>query len=142
MKRKIFVVLLLSLVLSLAIAVNVYAAPAPPLTDLQVYAACSTNHPAYEYFSSNQFSSVYNHGGGEMYIVTYEIGIGHNRIAKMNGQTLQSVAYQAIDLNGDTIIDGWIYYWDASAFENGNFTFQCTSLNSPWNTMSDSMYIQ
>lgn len=144
MKRKIFIVLLFSLVLCFASSVNVYAAPAPPLTDLQVYAAWSTNcpvNPDYEYFSSSQFSSVYNHGGGEMYIVTYEIGFGYNRIAKMNGQTLQSVAYQAIDLNGDSIIDGWFYWWDASAFEYGTFTYQNTSANSPWNTMSDSIYI-
>lgn len=145
MKKRFFVVLLLCLVLSLGSAVNAYAAPAPPLTDLQVYAVWSINspiYPEYEYFSSSQFSSIHNHGGGEMYIVTYEIGIGSNRIAKMNGQNLTAVRYDPIDLNGDRIIDGWYYYWDASAFENGNFTYQCTSINSPYNTMSDSIYIR
>lgn len=142
MKRKMIVVLLLCLVFSFACVANVLAGPAPPLTELEIFAAISTNYPEYEIFSSSQFSSVHDHGGGEMYIVTYEIGIGSNRIARMNGQKLTAVAYDPIDLDGDTIIDGWMYYWDASAFENGNFTYQCTSVNSPFNTMSDSIYIR
>lgn len=117
-------------------------APAPPLTYLEVCAAISSNYPQYEYFDDYQFSSIEDHGGAEVYIVTAELGYGYSRFAKMNGTTLQSIQSQSIDLEGDSIIDGWYYWWDASAFENGNFTYQNTSSNSPWNTMSDSIYIK
>lgn len=33
----------------------------------------------YEYFSPNQLSSVYDHGGDELYVVTEELGYGHIR---------------------------------------------------------------
>ncbi|MFD1335661.1 DUF4879 domain-containing protein [Oceanobacillus iheyensis] len=49
---------------------------ASPLTSLEVYAATSTNYPQYEYFTSNQLTSVEDHGGEELYIVTEEIGYG------------------------------------------------------------------
>lgn len=117
-------------------------APAPPLTYLEVYAAISTNYPQYEYFSDNQLRSVQDHGGGEMYIVTVELGYGHQRFARMNGTLLSSIQYQAIDLDNDSIIDGWFYWWDASNYESGNFSYQNTSSNYPRNTMSDSIYIQ
>jgi hypothetical protein len=119
-----------------------YATPAPPLSYLQVYACWSTSYGGYEYFTNSQMSSVNNHGGANMYIVTAELGYGYSRVAKMNGVTLNSVASQSIDTNGDGIVDGWYYWWDASAFQSGTFTYQNTSTNYPWNTMSDSMYIQ
>jgi hypothetical protein len=117
-------------------------APAPPLTYLQVYAAISTLHPTYEYFSENQYTSTYNHGGGEMYIVTVELGYGFNRIARMNnGTNLGYLQSQAIVDSGNIVI-GWYYWWTASAYESGQFTYQNTSTNSPWNTMSDWINIQ
>jgi hypothetical protein len=117
-------------------------APAPPLTYLQVYAAISTLHPTYEYFSESQFTSIYNHGGGEMYIVTVELGYGYNRIAKMNnGPNLNYLQSQAI-VDSSNIVIGWFYWWIASAYESGQFTYQNTSTNSPWNTMSDWINIQ
>ncbi|ADD01702.1 hypothetical protein Tmath_0464 [Thermoanaerobacter mathranii subsp. mathranii str. A3] len=117
-------------------------AAAPPLTYLQVYAVISSQHPTYEYFSENQLSSVEDHGGDEMYIVTIEIGYGHLRFAKMNGSLLNSVQSQPIDLDNDSIIDGWFYWWDASGYDSGDFTYQNTSSNYPWNTMSDFIHIK
>lgn len=115
---------------------------APPLTYLEVYAARSSNYPTYEYFTENQMSSVYDHGGAEMYIVTAELGYGYQGIAKMSGGTLPFVQNQAIDLNGDNIIDGWFKWWNASGYQSGTFSYQNHSINSPWNTMSDSIYIK
>ncbi|MBB6215158.1 hypothetical protein HNQ80_001247 [Anaerosolibacter carboniphilus] len=117
-------------------------APAPPLTYLQVYAAISSKHPTYEYFSENQLSSIEDHGGDEMYIVTVELGYGHTQFAKMGNVLLNVVQSEAIDLDNDSIIDGWFYWWDASSYESGNFTYQNTSSNYPWNTMSDAIYIK
>ncbi|QTM99571.1 DUF4879 domain-containing protein [Sediminibacillus dalangtanensis] len=121
--------------------VNITAS-APPLTSLEVYAAISSNYPEYEYFSSNQLSSVQDHGGEELYIVTAELGYGFQRNAAFNGRQLSEIDRENIDLEGDSIVDGWFIWWDASGNENGLFTYENTSTNSPWNTMFDRMNIK
>ena len=45
---------------------------------------------------------------------TLELGYGHVRTAELDGNTLSPITYQAIDQNGDTIVDGWYYWWDAA----------------------------
>ncbi|MBE3571086.1 MAG: DUF4879 domain-containing protein [Bacillales bacterium] len=115
---------------------------APPLTYLEVYAAISSNYPTYEYFSQDQRYSTEDHGGTEMYIVTAELGYGYQQSAEMNELTLSEVQSQYIDLNGDSIIDGWYTWWDASGNENGAFTYQNTSATYPWNTMTDFMNVK
>lgn len=117
-------------------------AAAPPLTYLQVYAAISTTYPEYEYFSENQLTSIEDHGGNELYIVTVELGYGSTRFARMNGERLSLYDRQDIDLDGDNIVDGSYLWWDASGHEAGEFTYQNTSSNSPWNTMSDKINIR
>lgn len=115
---------------------------APPLTDLFIYAARSSNYPQYEYFARNQVSSVQDHGGAELYIVTYEKGYGKNRFARMNGDLLDMADWLWFDDNGDNVNDGVYIWWDASGYPYGNFTYESTSQNSPYNTMSDFMYIE
>ncbi|MFT9817471.1 DUF4879 domain-containing protein [Lysinibacillus sp. NPDC056185] len=66
-------------------------ASAPPLNYLEVYAT-------YEYFSPSQLSSVYDHGGNELYIVTVELGYGHIRYAKFNGLNLKEYMRESIRL--------------------------------------------
>ena len=119
--------------------------PAPPLSYYQVHAAWSTQHPSWEYFQPyNQYLSVYDHGGEEMYIVTKEIGYGNpsQRQATMNGDSLNLIWDEPFDSNGDGIGDGWYLYWDASGYEDGLFSSQDTSINYPYNTMSDWINIQ
>jgi len=108
---------------------------ASPLYYLEVYAAISSNYPSYEYFSQSQYYSVQDHGGAEMYIVTVELGYGFSPIAKMIGNNLTQVQQQAITDNG--IVIGYFRWWDASGYQNGQFTYQNTSSNYPYNTMSD-----
>ncbi|HBQ27422.1 MAG TPA: DUF4879 domain-containing protein [Syntrophomonas sp.] len=115
---------------------------APPLTDLFIYAAISSNYPQYEYFSRNQLRSVQDHGGAEMYIVTYERGYGQNRFARMDGDLLDMYDWLWFDDNGDNIYDGVYIWWDASGYPYGTFTYESTSHNYPWNKMSDSIYIK
>ncbi|MBE1556128.1 DUF4879 domain-containing protein [Sporosarcina limicola] len=115
---------------------------APPLSYLEVYSVISTQHPTYEYFSPSQLSSVYDHGGAELYIVTRELGYGHIRYAKFNGINLLEYKKQHIDLDGDSIVDGWYIWWDASGNDSGTFNYQNTSTNFPSNTMSDSIFIK
>lgn len=114
---------------------------APPLTDLFIYAAISSNYPQYEYFSRNQLSSVQDHGGAELYIVTYERGYGKNRFARMNGDLLDMHQWLWFDDNGDYVNDGVYIWWDASGYPYGTFTYESTSSNYPYNRMSDSIYI-
>ncbi|WP_019850762.1 DUF4879 domain-containing protein [Desulfitobacterium sp. PCE1] len=118
-------------------------AEAPPLSYLEVYAAISSQNPTYEYFTANQTSSVADHGGAEMYIVTAELGYGFQRHAKIaNSAFLPEVQYQMIDLDNDSIVDGWFYWWDASGYDSGLFTYENRSANYPFNTMFDSIIIK
>lgn len=125
-------------------AIVPFQGAASPLTSLNVYAAISTNYPQYEYFSLNQLTSIEDHGGDELYIVTSEIGYSRNtsRIAQMEGVNISMFMQQDIDLNGDGIVDGAFRWWDASGYEKGKFTYQATSINSPWNTMNAWMNIR
>ena len=117
-------------------------ASAQPLSYLEAYAAVSSQHPVYEYFSASQLSSVYDHGGAELYIVTTELGHGHIRNAQFDGVNLKEHMREYIDLNGDYIIDGWYIWWDASGHDSGRFTYQNTSTNFPSNTMFDAILIK
>lgn len=117
-------------------------ASAPALSYLEAYAAISSQHPEYEYFSASQLSSVYDYGGAELFIVTAELGYGHIRHAKLDGVNLKEHMKQFIDLNGDNIVDGWHIWWDASGYDGGRFTYQNTSTNFPGNTMFDSILIR
>ena len=110
-------------------------APAPPLTYLEVYAAISSNHPTYEYFSQGQYLSTQDHGGNELYIVTVEIGYGFSTIAKIAGAPLTQIKEKTITNNG--VVIGFYRWWDASGFQGGQFTYQNRSVNAPHNTMSD-----
>jgi len=118
--------------------------PASGLTYLQVYAVYSAQYGGYEYFYNdpNLLSTNHDHGGNPLYIITLEVGYGDNRIAKMNGSPLSSVHSEKYDPNGDNIIDGWYYWWDATGYEHGKFTYENTSTNYPWNIMSDWIYIK
>lgn len=117
-------------------------ASAPPLTYLEVYSAWSSNYGKDEYFSANQLSSNIDHGGEKMYIVTKEIGYGHVRNAKLDGEKLKQIEQIDFDINGDRIVDGVYAKWDASGYEGGKFTVSNISSNYPWNTMSDTINIK
>ncbi len=75
-------------------------------------------------------------------VQTNEMGYGRNPIAQMSGQKLKKVDSKMIDINGDRTVDGWEYNWDASGQQNGQFKYQNTSKNAPWNTLSTSLNIK
>ncbi|MGF7058512.1 DUF4879 domain-containing protein [Brassicibacter mesophilus] len=121
-----------------------FAAPAAPFTDVMVYAVGSEQYGDYEYIDYNQFTTLEDHGGTPFYIVTADFGYSRqsSRIAKLNGIKLNLVYTDYVDTNGDSIVDVFLYYWDASGQTGGNFTYQATSENYPWNTYSDSIIIK
>jgi Domain of unknown function (DUF4879) len=111
-------------------------APAPSITQLQVYAVRSANYPSWEYLSSSQYSTTIDHGGSWMDLVTYQYGYGNNPICKLNSVNLSNWHTEYITDSAGTII-GFIYYWIADGHQGGKWTYQDTSMNSPFNTMSD-----
>ncbi|MHA4218300.1 DUF4879 domain-containing protein [Bacillus cereus] len=134
LKRMILGVSSLVVGATFGLSTDVSAAPAPPLTSLNVVKV--------EFIGPNNLSTVKDHGGSYLYIYTNEMGYGRNPIAQMSGQKLKKVDSKMIDINGDRTVDGWEYKWDASGQQNGQFKYQNTSTNAPWNTLSPSLNIK
>jgi hypothetical protein len=118
-------------------------AAAAPLSQMYVYAVGSSDYGDWEYDLYGASSTLYNHGGSLLHVSTVEIGYASpvTRIAKMNGTTLDyDTLFNLVDQYN--MIVGFQYVWNASGANNGNFTYTARSTNSPWNTMSTSIYIQ
>lgn len=115
-------------------------ASAPPLSSLIVYAVDSTDG-GYEYVSTKS-STVQDHGGDNMLVVTKEMGYGQVSNTTLDGTKLKELKRVFIDTNKDTIVDGWYIWWDASGYDGGTFTYQKTSSNYPWNSLTDSILIR
>ncbi|MFG1496709.1 YolA family protein [Saccharospirillum sp. HFRX-1] len=123
-------------------------APAPPLTLVSVLGVYSSSC-GWEYPPSGAFSTSCNHGGSIMRVAVLELGYGSNRVAWMNGSVLPSSAmynrqpvcsnvYGELDLDcspGQTVV-GFVNYYNLDGEVDGQFRFQDTSTNSPFNTMS------
>lgn len=116
--------------------------PAPALSYLQIRGVQSSDHPEWEDISDSQVITVEDHGGAEMYVATIEQGYGNIPIARMNGSLCPLVLTEYYDLNGDTIIETWVNYWDASGHNSGTFTYENTSSNYPYNNMWDQLNIR
>jgi|SRR5690554_4040425 hypothetical protein len=121
-------------------------APAPPLTDMWVYAVGSSDC-GWESTAGLTVTTC-DHGGSELRAAVLEIGYGSNRIAWMNGGILPSSAQYATTpvcvtggyytwpcTAGQTVV-GWLVEYNLDGHQNGIFKYQNTSTNSPWNTMS------
>jgi len=108
----------------------------------------------WEYINPSQWITVEDHGGALMRIVTLELGYGCNPIAKMGGGQLpwssnyhtdsmcwNSSGYLGICEPGQVVV-GFRKYWNIDGWQNGYFTYQNTSCNYPYNTMSDAISIK
>ena len=128
-------------------------ARAQGLQYLQVAAVLSASG-GWESIGAYQMATSRDHGGGSLRVVTEEVGYGTVLVARMNGILLPASAnYQneSICFNGraattrcspgQTVV-GYRRYWKLDGNQRGTFSYQNTSMNSPWNTMSDSIYIQ
>lgn len=109
--------------------------PAAPVSYVGVIQVRSTQG-GYEDIPRNQYTTLVDHCGAEMYVVTQKNGEGRDYANYCNMQ-VKSIDYASLDFNNDRIVDGWLYLWDLSGMnESGQFTYKATSYNSPWNTMS------
>lgn len=118
-----------------------YTAAAPPLSYLQIYAVISSQYPAYEYLSASQTSTVQDHGGAQMDVVTVELGYGASWWASMNSSQVSKYQTQTI-VDSSNVVIGFYHWWIADGHASGTFYYQNISQNSPFNLMSDSVYIQ
>ena len=74
---------------------------------------------------------------GDVIIPVYIVGYGHNEIAKWDGKNATYVS-QELFSGTDRVVYAFKQYWNCGTATVGThtFTFQTTSTNSPWNTVS------
>ena len=142
--------LVASIGLALLATTSVVAAPGAPLSYVQVRYVGSSNI-GWEAISDIMPSTLQNHGGAQLRVLTVEVGYGTSRVAKINGITLPSSAnYQTIAFCGSNFLTpcsagqtivGYSRYWNLDGYQGGLFYYQTTSINSPLNTMSDTLSI-
>lgn len=127
-------VMMVVMMLSLFLAANVFAGPAPGISSYRVDYVGSSDK-GWEYISPNQYSTVQNHGGTELYVRTIQYGYDAYTVAKMNGVTCPSAGYETIIDAGNVVI-GFKYYWNCSGQQQGQFTATAYSVNTytPWST--------
>jgi hypothetical protein len=128
------------------------AGPAPALSSLQISNVGSSN-VGWESITAAQTTTVYDHGGAQLRVVTDEFGYGNVPVARYNGSVLPTSANyltQTICWNGSAYVlpcsagqtvVGFRKYWNLDGKQNGSYSYQNTSTNSPWNTLSDSISI-
>lgn len=129
-------------------------APASPLTYVEVDLVGSSNQ-GWESISSGAFSTSKDHGGSVLLVRVIEVGYGTNPIAEMNGSILSSNqnynnarlcwgfdGYLTFTCQSGMTLAGYARYYDVSGNQSGTFEYQNTSINSPWNTEYERLYIQ
>lgn len=108
---------------------------APPVTAVGILEVRSTQINS-EPIEENQYTTKYDHGGDEMYVLTYRLGYGQD-YATYNGVAVKYIASRAIDVDNNGVVDGWYFLWNLSGMDSaGTFVYKSTSYNKPWNTMS------
>lgn len=124
---------------------------APPISSLVITAVASEDHPDGEIIERNQKSTMLSHGGSYIFVTSVEIGYGTSLYATINGNKLPSSSIiQTIPLCLDSSnkpapcrrnqkIIGFARTWDVK--EKGQFTFQLSSINFPYNTESIDIFI-
>ena len=144
MNKKVLNILLICIVL-FGIGSQSFAGSAPPLTEIKVILVESEDVPM-EFIRKNQASTQFDHGGSYIYVTTEEKGYSSHRYAKFNNQKAELIRSESV-VGYNNIITGWKRTWKLYVSSNnssnrGDFTYEATSANYPWNTMSTSIYIK
>jgi len=129
-------------------------APAAPLSRVVVAGVGSSQAGGWEYMTTpGQLSTVQDHGGAELSVVIMEVGYGGSPSASMNGALLpRSAEYKTepLCLNGGEYTPcgvgqtyaAWLRYYQLDGAQEGNFHYQNTSINAPFNTLGTDIYIR
>ena len=143
--------LLTAAVLSSTIAsAPAQAAPAAPLTRMEVYAIYSSNC-GWE-STRGRYTTTCDHGGAQLRVFVLEVGYGFNRKASMLGDDLPRagivdtldvcmIGDQPYNCHGQSI-EAFIHEIKLDGYQGGQFVYQNSSVNAPWNTMSTWIRIQ
>jgi len=129
-------------------------APAPPLQYVEIDYVASSDI-GWKPVTASAFSTTENHGGPVMLVRVLEVGYGSGPIAKMNGAVLSSSqnyentrlcwgfdGYLTFSCSSGMTLAGYARYYDVSGNQSGTFEYENRSINSPWNTEYDRLYIQ
>jgi hypothetical protein len=145
--------LLIGLVSSVPLTVfPAFSQPAPSLQYLQIRRVDSSSAGS-ESIPDNLFTTIRDHGGAQLRVLTVEVGYGNSFRARMKGANLPASAnissvpycnpsnFLEPCRSGQKVI-GWVRYWRLDGNQSGTFYYQNRSLNAPWNTLSDSINIK
>lgn len=128
--------------------------PGAPLTYLSVSSVISSTVPNGELIRQGQVKTTKHYGGSHLYVTTIELGYGSNLITRMNGYNVPiSELIDVLPLcykpgggiepctNG-AIAAGFRRTWNVSNYGNGEFTYQLTSINYPYDSKTTTLEIQ
>lgn len=108
-------------------------APAPNLSAVWVVGVCSDY--LYQVYGfqcegvSGLYSTIGDHGGAWMQIITEERGYRIWGQATLGGTVLQELGNQRIVDSSNTII-GWRRWWKADGHQEGQFVYKAISINA------------
>ncbi|MCG7537430.1 DUF4879 domain-containing protein [Pseudoalteromonas sp. OOF1S-7] len=123
--------------------------PASGISYYEVFAVGSTDK-GWEYPPASQFSTTEDHGGNQLLVAVIQYGYGNPNQATMNGQQKSynsreylcgSMSNLHICNTGETVT-GFLYYFDFSGQQSGQFNTSSNSTASPFGYWSDSIYIK
>ncbi|MDF5713222.1 MAG: DUF4879 domain-containing protein [Rhizonema sp. NSF051] len=134
---------------SIELGQKAFAAPAPPLTALRVTGVYSdmgsvSGNGGWEYPipMTSSISTQYSHYGNVIGVYVCETGYGQNSIAKFNGNPMKLDRSDPQPDSSGTIT-GYCRLWEYdNSFNGGTFTYQASSINAPFRTLSLSFYVR
>ena len=125
-------VIMIVMMLQFVLAANVFAAPAPGISSYQIYAVGSGTTDAtvqWELMTSpSQSSTVRDHSGAKLYVVTKQMGYDAYTVPNINGVKPTLARTDVIVSSG--IVVGFYYYWNCSGQQQGQFTATAYSINT------------
>jgi hypothetical protein len=127
-----------------------FLAPAQGISYYQIFAIISTKYPKGEYPAAGLTQTTEDHGGEQLFVYVLQYGYGNPNQAIMNGVARSAGNSRTICGPSTSIhfcgvgetVTGWLYAFDFSGQQSGNFTTGANSVASPFGYWSDSIYIK
>jgi hypothetical protein len=129
-QRKSFIMLFALVWMITLCTLPAIAAPAPALSDIQVYAVSSQTFSSWEYTEPSLILTRQNHGGNYLQVITKEVGYANQATlsATFNGQRMSLVESLAYPSTGT--IQGWYRLWRINtSFTSGQVVCKGSSIN-------------
>lgn len=108
--------------------------PAPNLSSVRVVGVCSDYlYQAYGFQCedvSGLYSTIGDHGGAWMQVITDEMGYRSWGQATLGGSVLQELGSVGITDGYSNTIIGWRRWWKADGYQSGQFVYTASSINA------------